>query len=315
MGGTREAGAGAVADRLGVAGARRCHGAKRQLFGIHPPRQRAVAPTMAGAAVELAGAGTEPPRTRMALTMVAVVGAIVAVCLTAPARTGAETAMLGAAFGQTSPVGALFMLTSRGQLEHHFCTASVVDSPSGDLVLTAAHCMEGRSWRQMAFVPDYHDGTAPYGVWTISRMLVNRPWRSSGNVDDDFAFLVVRREGARTSVENLTGGESIATGEPAGQVVKVVGYPDGDDGLISCQRATQSLGATQYAFDCQGFTAGTSGSPFLANVSPVPGLDSVIGVIGGYENGGTSSSVSYATRFNAQLRALYKVALAYAGGS
>jgi len=257
----------------------------------------------------------EPLRARMGRTIVAVVGAIVAVCVSMPARPSAETAVLSAPFGGTSPVGALFMLTPRGQLEHHFCTASVVDSPSGDLVLTAAHCMAGRPWSQIAFVPDYADGKAPYGVWTISRMLVNRQWESSGNPDDDFAFLVVRRRGSRKSIEDLTGGETIATGAPAGQAVKVVGYPDGLDGLISCQGTVAAFGATQYAFDCAGFTAGTSGSPFLADVSPVQGLDSVIGVIGGYENGGFSPSMSYATRFNAQLRALYTVALADSAGS
>jgi V8-like Glu-specific endopeptidase len=253
--------------------------------------------------------------TRGGLTMVAVVGAVVAVCLSAPARTAAETALLGAPFGRTSPVGALFMLTSAGQLEHHFCTASVVDSPAGDLVLTAAHCMQGRSWHEMAFVPDYAGGRAPYGVWTVSRMLVNRQWQASGNPDDDFAFLVVTRNGSTANLEKLTGGEAIATGEPAGQVVDVVGYPDSLDGSISCQNATAAFGPTQYAFDCDGFTAGTSGSPFLADVSPAEGLDSVIGVLGGYEDGGISPSVSYATRFNAQLRALYKVALAVSAGS
>ncbi|HXW45060.1 MAG TPA: trypsin-like serine protease [Streptosporangiaceae bacterium] len=246
--------------------------------------------------------------------MMAVVAAVVAVCVTAPARTAAETAVLGAAFGRTSPVGALFMRTPAGKLQNHFCTASVVDSPSGNLVLTAAHCMDGRSWRQMAFVPDYTDGKAPYGVWTISRMLVNRQWQSTGNPDDDFAFLIVRRNGSTGNLERLTGGEAIATGEPAGQLVKVAGYPDGLDGVISCQHATMAFGPTQYAFECGGFTAGTSGSPFLADVSPADGLDSVIGVLGGYEDGGTSPAVSYATRFNAQLRALYKVALEVSAG-
>ena len=48
----------------------------------------------------------------------------------------------GQAFTGTPPVGALFT-TSAGQLGQHFCTASVVDSPAGDLVITAAHCVSG----------------------------------------------------------------------------------------------------------------------------------------------------------------------------
>src|SRR5881409_2205655 len=46
-----------------------------------------------------------------------------------------------------SPVGALFANGS------HFCTASVVHSTTGDLVLTAAHCVKDG----MAFAPGYHD--------------------------------------------------------------------------------------------------------------------------------------------------------------
>ena len=50
-------------------------------------------------------------------------------------------------------------------------------------------------------------------------------------------------------------------------------------------------------FDCGGYTNGTSGGPFLANVHPATGLGTVIGVIGGYEQGGDTPSVSYSARF------------------
>ena len=35
-------------------------------------------------------------------------------------------------------VGALFSLTSKGKLSGHFCTASVVHSPKGDVVVTVS---------------------------------------------------------------------------------------------------------------------------------------------------------------------------------
>ena len=69
--------------------------------------------------------------------------------LAAPSRDGQ-------AFAGTPAVGALFT-TSAGKLGQHFCTASVVDSPAGDLVITAAHCVTGTSGT-VDFVPGYNRG-------------------------------------------------------------------------------------------------------------------------------------------------------------
>lgn len=57
-------------------------------------------------------------------------------------------------------MGALFQ--GAWQSNPHFCTASVVDSPSGDVIATAAHCLSGNA-KDLEFVPMYHDGQAPYG--------------------------------------------------------------------------------------------------------------------------------------------------------
>jgi hypothetical protein len=62
----------------------------------------------------------------------------------------------------------------------------------------------------------------------------------------------------------------------------------------------------QVVFRCAGYTDGTSGGPFLARVSRATGAGRVIGVIGGYEEGGNSPSVSYSSRFLANVAALYR---------
>src|SRR5262249_29957124 len=67
-------------------------------------------------------------------------------------------------FAGSAPVGALFKITA-GRLGPHFCSAAVVDSPTNDLVVTAAHCVSGHSADRIAFVPDYHADRKPYGVW------------------------------------------------------------------------------------------------------------------------------------------------------
>ena len=76
-------------------------------------------------------------------------------------RNLVSTSRNGQAFAGTPAVGALFT-TSAGKLGRHFCTATVVNSPAGDLVITAAHCVSGTSG--VVFVPGYDNGTTPYGL-------------------------------------------------------------------------------------------------------------------------------------------------------
>ena len=253
-----------------------------------------------------------------ALVGLVLAAAVVAgVVLSPPARS--STAMPGdlAPYGQKTMIGALFDISSKGRLGNHFCTASVVDSPTGDLAVTAAHCIHGQVAGQMAFVPDYSSGHMPYGIWTVTQVIEDDNWQQSGDPDDDFAFLVVTQAGNPVPVQKLTGGESLGISTPAGRPVTVAGYPDAADTMVSCENTVVAVSPTQLEFDCDGFTDGTSGSPLLAESVPVgatgqaaaDGIDMVIGVIGGFEQGGYTASVSYAARFTAEFAALYQRAV------
>jgi V8-like Glu-specific endopeptidase len=247
--------------------------------------------------------------TAAAVVVAAVVGAGFMI-LTAPA-VGAPT--LNATAGQDQTVGALFTLTPAGALASHYCTASVVNSPSGNLVLTAAHCVSSHSVGEVAFVPDYSDGHMPYGIWMVTQVIVSQAWSSAADPDDDFAFLVVSQRGSKASVEQFTGGETIQTGTPPGRKVKVAGYPDGASTMISCINNATAYSPTQFVFDCGGFQDGTSGSPLLTGITAPGSPGIVIGVIGGFQQGGDTPAVSYAARFGTDMTALYKTAVAAAG--
>ncbi len=247
--------------------------------------------------------------TAAAVVIAAVVGAGLMI-LTAPA-VGAPT--LTATPGQAQTVGALFTLTPTGALGSHFCTASVVDSPTGNLLVTAAHCVSARSAGEVAFVPDYADGRMPYGIWMVTRVFVDQAWSSSADPDDDFAFLVVSQRGSKANIQQFTGGEAIETGTPAGQKVKVAGYPDGAGTVIACVNTAMAYSPTQFVFDCGGFADGTSGSPLLVGITTPGSPGTVIGVIGGFQQGGDTPSVSYAARFSTDMAALYRTAVAEAG--
>jgi V8-like Glu-specific endopeptidase len=211
-------------------------------------------------------------------------------------------------FAGTPAVGALFTL-SGDTLGAHFCTASVVNSPNEDLVMTAAHCVSGTS-ATIAFVPGYDAGATPYGVWTVTRVYVDAAWSSSSDPDDDVAFLRVSQAGSTVPIQEVTGAEQLEIGTPAQQLVEVIGYPDSSNEAITCRNWTSEPMQDQLEFDCGGYTDGTSGGPFLTSVNPLNGRGTVIGVIGGYEQGGYYPEVSYSAMFGANVMALYEAAVA-----
>jgi V8-like Glu-specific endopeptidase len=220
-----------------------------------------------------------------------------------------STSRNGQAFAGTPAVGALFT-TSAGKLEQHFCTASVVNSPDGDLAITAAHCVTGTSGT-IDFVPGYNNGATPYGVWTVTKVYVDQAWSSSSSPDDDFAFLRISQPGSSVPVEDVTGAEELGTGSPASrQQVQVIGYPNSSNQAITCQNWLGEPMAGQLEFDCGSYTDGTSGGPFLAEVDQATGQGMVIGVIGGYQQGGYTPQISYSAVLGANATALYKTAVA-----
>jgi hypothetical protein len=148
-------------------------------------------------------------------------------------------------------------------------------------------------------------------VWTVTRVYVDQAWRSSADPDDDVAFLQVSQSWSGVPVEDVTGAERLGTGAPPGrQLVEVIGYPNSSDQPITCQNWFKTPIPNQLEFDCGGYTNGTSGGPFLAQVSRTTGQGTVIGVIGGYQEGGYTPDVSYSPVFGANVTALYQTAVA-----
>ncbi len=208
----------------------------------------------------------------------------------------------------TPAVGALFT-SAQGKLGSHFCTASVVHSPQGNLAITAAHCVTGLSGT-IVFVPAYRSGNEPYGMWTVTKVYVDQEWTSGSSQNDDVAFIKVSQPGSSVPIEDVTGAETLAAKTTTKQMVEVIGYPDSSDLPIACRNWTSQPISGQLEFDCGGFTDGTSGGPFLANVNPATGQGVVVGVIGGYDQGGFTPDVSYSSVFSDNVSSLYAAATA-----
>lgn len=213
--------------------------------------------------------------------------------------------------GVASMVGALFTMGPNG-LEDHFCTASVVHSPGRNLVVTAAHCLHngagGGYLGNVVFVPGYHDGVTPYGVWTADRITVDPRWIDSSDQDLDVGFLTVSQRGNPRAIEDVTGANYFTSDRGFNLAVTLIGYPSDTDEPLTCSNNSTRQATYQLRLDCAGFAPGTSGGPFLIDVDPRTRRGSVAGVIGGYEQGGYDSDVSYASYFDSDIASLYRVA-------
>jgi hypothetical protein len=157
-------------------------------------------------------------------------------------------------------------------------------------------------------VPGYANGKEPYGAWRVTAVYTDQAWQSAQDPDDDVAFLRLSDATHSAPIQGITGAERLGTGWHEPTLVQVIGYPDGADQPVSCTNWTRIFSPTQLEFDCGGYTDGTSGGPFLADVSATSGQGTVTGVIGGYEQGGDTPQVSYASAFGPWVAALYQSA-------
>jgi len=218
----------------------------------------------------------------------------------ARARTGKRIPTSSSTTG-VPEVGALFANASRTQ---HDCTASVVDSSHGDVLLTAAHCVSG-SGAGMVFAPGFHNGIWPYGRWTVTAVHLAPEWLKSQDPHEDFAFLTVAPQtinGRMTEIEQVTGAYELGGKPRAGEAITVLGYPGGSNNdAITC-RTTVSFTGVFPSFNCSGYVDGTSGGPWLVHTARGT---SIVGVIGGMNQGGCVDSTSYSSPLTQAARRVY----------
>ncbi|GAA2265278.1 MULTISPECIES: trypsin-like serine peptidase [Kitasatospora] len=213
----------------------------------------------------------------------------------APGTTGVapvsdESSRVGALYSGSAPSG------------NHFCTASVVHSGSKNLLLTAAHCASNTD--NLYFAPGYRNGQSPFGTWQVTKLYQTTGWTQNGNQDEDFAILQVAQNNGR-SIEDVVGANNLALNVDFGARVRLYGYPANTEEPILCTNDTTKQSDHQRRIDCPSFPGGTSGGPWIDTDT-----DKVIGVIGGYQQGGDTDDTSYSATFEKAVGDLYNQAAA-----
>lgn len=139
--------------------------------------------------------------------------------------------------------GRLFVRQGRGQ---GFCSATAVNTPSRQLVLTAGHCLNsgpqgpfGRGiWSHyLEFVPAYSNGTAPFGAFVAHRRSVFalRQFVKFGNPNFDVGAVVVGPNAEGVNVADAVGGgAAILADQSRRQEFQTFGYPGNSRTMQGC---------------------------------------------------------------------------------
>ena len=189
-------------------------------------------------------------------------------------------------------VGAIFL----GGPPMHTCTGSVLDSASGDLILTAAHCMA--SGLDTSFVPAFVDDAAPQDFWRVDDVYLDPRWLADQDPSADFAIARVDHDGGGTIEAAAGGGFVLGSVPAAGTTVTVTGYALGVGGVpLGCVAPTASSVQGFPSLRCGGLVDGTSGSPWTTG-------STAVGLTGGLEGGGCQENVSYTPPFDDAIKRL-----------
>lgn len=178
----------------------------------------------------------------------------------------------------------------------HPCSASVVHSAGHDLIATAAHCLYG-SGPTIEFVPGFHAGKAPYGVWAASRLYVEASWMSGQDPKADVAFLRIAPLRGR-QIEDVVGARRL--GSPvAGTRVTVSGFPLRADVPSVCTSILRLTAGYPTVRCAGGMVDGVSGGAWIQR-----GM--LVGVVGGLQQGGCSPQIAYSAPFGSGSRQLWQ---------
>jgi V8-like Glu-specific endopeptidase len=178
-----------------------------------------------------------------------------------------------------------FVLFFYGSSEYQ-CSGSVVNSPAGNEVLTAGHCVispdDATRATNIVFIPGYREGSAPFGIWPATSFATTPEWQQTAGTSDtdeagDMALLTLaNRSSDGATVQSVVGGFGIGFNQPRNQAYMEYGYPAetpyNGDRLYELNTAW-SLDDPSFSPPTMGissdFTGGSSGGPWLVGSPPV----------------------------------------------
>ncbi|OUE22566.1 hypothetical protein BFL34_00091 [Clavibacter michiganensis] len=154
------------------------------------------------------------------------------------------------------------------------CTASVVDTPDGDAIATAAHCLvdrrTGAATALATFIPGAQGATAPHGIWPVRVAAVSSAWTTTGRASDDAGFARVSGPagevlGAEVGAAEPVFGSTLVPATGLAPRLAILGYPTAGSAsaaLEACAGRPQHATGGQISLPCT-LGTGAAGSPVL----------------------------------------------------
>jgi V8-like Glu-specific endopeptidase len=181
-------------------------------------------------------------------------------------------------------------------IKKYSCSASVVPSRRGNVILTAAHCVidpeTGTLAGSLIFVPGYHNGVGPDGTWEATHYETTKSWAewekrkvTPPNEGEDLTLLLLEANQEEKNghygenVERVVGSLGIAFDQACSQTYTQYGYPAESpyNGEILYSHVAAYAGTdtnsailprpVKIASD---FTRGASGGPWTIGSSDAP---------------------------------------------
>ena len=193
----------------------------------------------------------------------------------------------------TPSIGKVFFSVGGGD---YACSASSVNSSSGELVITAGHCVysvSDQAWSSnFVYIPAYANGNAPYGTWSGESLATFAGFASSGDDTLDTGYVAVS---GPSNLVATVGGNGVEAGYSSfADPLFTMGYPSSSPENQAYCYATASINTSDglVFMPCdQG--PGASGSPMLDNYDTTSGLGTLasdLTLVWSYSDGTTANS-------------------------
>ncbi|WP_405093250.1 peptidase [Micromonospora sp. NBC_01392] len=151
---------------------------------------------------------------------------------------------------------------------NYVCSAAVVNTEGKSSVWSAGHCMTGNlQWAtNWAFVPNYVNGSAPYGYWYATGLWTTSAWyNNNGDFANDVGSAVIGRVNGWRITDYL-GGQGIAWNQAVGQYDYAFGYPQAspfNGQTLWAENGPTYDGGGGTIYMTNYMTGGSSGGPWL----------------------------------------------------
>ncbi|MFD7656078.1 trypsin-like serine peptidase [Actinosynnema sp. NPDC059797] len=239
-------------------------------------------------AVQAAPTGTywTPERMRAAVPLDVRTADASALRATAPAGEPASVAPTALPNGGSAWTGGGAVTSTAGRVFFTYqgrsasCSGNAVTSGNKSTVITAGHCvkLDGAYHTNVAFVPAYDNGNAPYGTWNARRTLATPQWDATEDINYDIGAIVVGQLNGQY-LTDVVGAQGIAFNQSRAADMYAFGYPAASpyDGtrLVYCSgRTFNAFLSSGVGMTCN-MTGGASGGPWFRSFSEATGTGTI----------------------------------------